>query len=258
MAKYFTKPPIGTPLNKAHRLSQGLVGYWSFGEGAGGKTQDLSGNGNHGILTNIVQGATSGWAGGKFGRALNFDGVDDYVQTELAPSGYTAITMAAWVNLSAVGFYSMVLSSGTNADGVPEMRFFSDSGRMEIANRVNNVSVRDTVNVSGTGWHHFVGVANGTTLTLYKDGALVGSSTIAHNMNSSSPFRFARRSNDEGGTYFPNASLDEVRIYNRVLSADEVRQLYTDPFCMFEQESQYRWYVPSGAQVANGNFFQFM
>jgi hypothetical protein len=59
--------------------AQGLVGYWSFDEGSGNIARDYSGNGNNGTLYNFNFTATSGWVDGKVGKALSFDGVDDYV-----------------------------------------------------------------------------------------------------------------------------------------------------------------------------------
>src|SRR3990167_9085959 len=59
----------------------GLVGYWSMNEGTGTVAGDASGNNNRGILTN---GPT--WVDGKRGKALNFDGVGDYVNAGSAAS----------------------------------------------------------------------------------------------------------------------------------------------------------------------------
>src|SRR3989338_5343069 len=62
---------LGSP---AQAQTSGLVGYWTFDEGAGTTANDSSGNNNTGTLTN---GPT--WTTGKIGQALNFDGVNDYV-----------------------------------------------------------------------------------------------------------------------------------------------------------------------------------
>src|SRR3989338_1965645 len=63
---------LGSP---AQAQTSGLVGYWTFDEGAGTTANDSSGNNNTGTLTN---GPT--WTTGKIGQALNFDGSDDYVK----------------------------------------------------------------------------------------------------------------------------------------------------------------------------------
>src|SRR3989344_9098411 len=72
-------------------LNQGLVGYWSFDEDAGTTVPDHSGSGNTGTATNGPNGTT-----GQLGRALSFDGSDDYVVTTLNVAGQSALTASAW------------------------------------------------------------------------------------------------------------------------------------------------------------------
>jgi hypothetical protein len=71
--------------NREKRIIDGLVGAWKFDEGSGTIAYDSSGNNNHGTLysgSNVCSNPpTSGcptWVDGKFGKALQFDGVDDY------------------------------------------------------------------------------------------------------------------------------------------------------------------------------------
>ncbi|MEK7563518.1 MAG: LamG domain-containing protein, partial [Patescibacteria group bacterium] len=220
---------LALPAITAHAAvsTDSLVGYWKFDEGTGTLAADSSGHGNNGTLTlgptwsadptNVITFTNP--------YALSFDGVDDYVQTTLAPSGYTGISMAAWVKLDAAGSYPMVMSYGTNADNVLEIRGNSGLGRMEIIRRSDNTAVTDPTSSVGTGWHHFVGQGNGTTFSLYKDGVLVGSSTASHNINSATTFRFGRRSDDGGSSYCFTGSIDDVRIYSRALSAAEIAAL---------------------------------
>jgi len=256
MAKYFTKPPIGTPLNKAHSLNRGLVGYWSFGEGAGGKTQDLSGNGNHGTLANIVQGETSGWAGGKFGRTLNFDGVDDTVDvgSSLALTPTTGFTFSAWIYINGANAnFGTIYASWSPSSAVFIGTGLGDSTIIQVY--FNGALNFQITSVPRNQWIHLVVTNNGATAVAYFNGVQVGTAaaTLISNSGKKSIGFDVERVN-----YPFKGNIDEARVYNRVLSVNEILQLYTDPFCMFEQESKYRWYVPSGAQVANGNFFQFM
>src|SRR3989344_5954676 len=68
------KTLLSSLISQTQAQTSGLVGYWNFDEGTGTTAQGSSGNNNTGILTN---GPT--WTTGKIGQALNFDGVDDYV-----------------------------------------------------------------------------------------------------------------------------------------------------------------------------------
>ena len=80
-------------------INDGLVGYWSFDEGSGTTAHDTSGNQNDGT----IYGAN--WTGGKFEKALSFDGLDDYVDVPSSASLNNisdAVTIAAWVKLEQV------------------------------------------------------------------------------------------------------------------------------------------------------------
>ena len=71
-----------------------IVGLWLFDEGAGDVATDSSGNGNDGVLINEPE-----WVDGKFGKALRFDGVDDYVDIPDSPSlsPTEQMSIVAWI-----------------------------------------------------------------------------------------------------------------------------------------------------------------
>ena len=83
-------------LSVAGIMTAGQLGYWAFDEGSGTTVKDSSGKGNNGTL---VGGPL--WVDGKFGKALQFDGVDDYVQVphnaSLIPTTGKA-TVSVWIN----------------------------------------------------------------------------------------------------------------------------------------------------------------
>jgi len=259
MAKYFTKPPLGTPLNPAHPLNRGLVLYMPFSEGAGSKTQDLSGKGNHGTLTNIVQGATSGFSGGKFGGAMNFDGVDDFVQLQ---SNLIDITTPHTISL-------FIKNNSTNRgvffarnSGFPTYEInHHEGGTNSFGFRVGGTGGDGYYTAYATGlsqekWHHISIIkmssitSTPTDYSMYIDGVSKNityafSTTIE---NGASNARIGVRV-DIGLPFFGNIS--EVRIYNRALSPLEIQQLYTDPFCMYEQKGISRW----AQLIKKGSFF---
>ena len=202
------------------------------GNGTANEYIDSTSNGNHGQggggTASMVPTLTSS---GQIDGAQTFDGAagdDDRIQTNLAPSGYSAITMSAWVNLSSVDSYPMVLSYGTNDENNPELRFFSNSGKIEIVQRANNAGIQDTANLAGTSWHYVVGVSTGTTLTLYKDGTLVGTGSHTTNIDSTTSFRIGRRSDDSGGSFTIPGSIDEARVSNAVRAADWIATEYNN------------------------------
>jgi len=261
--KFFTKPPLGTPLNPAHPLNRGLIGYWPFAEGAGGKTMDLSGKGNHGTLTNMVQGPTSGWTGGKFGGAMRFDGVNDYVGAGVvaALAGAVTATLSIWM------FKSVAATNVRHGQYLNPYRFavsWETNGKCYIQAE-NGSNSYPNFTQEQTGWHHLVFSYNGalsglSRLTVLWDGNLqtltAGGASPAASLASAAnqpEFRFGM--DNSGGNRFGVGSVSEARLYNRALTIDEAKQLYTDPFCMYEQKSIFRWFMPGGVVARAGSFF---
>lgn len=205
-----------------------LKAYWSLNEGTSTIATDFSRNYATGTLTNFAAPATatSGWGAGKFGKGLYFDGTDDYIQTAYKPTGYSAITISAWVNLSSASSYPMIVSHGANGDSALELRGSVSTGKIECVNRSNNTGVVDSVSAVGTGWHHYACVGIGTNFTLYKDGVSLGSAGISHGLTSTVNLRIGRRSDDMGGSFYFPGKIDEVRVYSSALTASEVMTLY--------------------------------
>jgi len=97
---------------RAEGDDDGLVAEWHFDEGSGSVLEDSSGNGNDGV----IYGAT--WVEGKYGKALSFDGVDDYVDFgNDASLNVECITLEAWVNLQTWDEGGGLICKGTGAGG---------------------------------------------------------------------------------------------------------------------------------------------
>ncbi|MBS3087154.1 DUF2341 domain-containing protein, partial [Candidatus Pacearchaeota archaeon] len=198
------------------------------------RVYDFSGNGYDGV----VSGAT--WnVSGKFGGGYSFGGDGDYIEIDFDPSGWTDISFSFWTRLDAAGSYPMFVSYGTNGQNNVEMRAYDNSGRVEIVRRADNAGVRDSVSSVGTGWHHFVGISNESTLSLYKDGSLIGRASVASTIDSVGVLRLGRRSDDFSGTYPLTGKMDEVRIYNKVLTLAEILQIYNSTKIYFDSENSH-------------------
>jgi len=237
---------LGVGLNWAHPLNKGLVGYWAMQEGMGNKVYDLSGNGNTGTLTGMAfpPTAASGWNPGRKGIGLQFDGADDYVDAGNAASLNitNAITVSAWVKKSAnpdaygniVGKGYVWQSWGDESDwGAFEMTQYSD-GRVFWGVRLQSASsVQRETTTAINEWTYLVGTFQvGNYIKIYKDGVLVSSASTG-----ASPIKTNAHPVRIGGLVLPgyyfNGSIDDVRIYNRALSASEILELYINPYGMF-------------------------
>jgi prepilin-type N-terminal cleavage/methylation domain-containing protein len=212
----------------------GLVGYWSFDEGTSTIAYDLSGYGNNGTLNNFNFTATSGWTTGKIGKALIFDGVDDWVRVPNSPSLdiNKNISVFAWVNRSRIVDWERVLGkyyySGGNTGsweldlGQGYLRcLFNINGTWIYAN-----APAGTNNATST-WY-FVGcVYDGSKLYNYVNGELKATSIASGNMTTTTyPLAIGATSNGTAIQNVIQGIIDELRIYNRALSASEIKVLY--------------------------------
>ncbi|MCI0749135.1 MAG: Ig-like domain-containing protein, partial [Nevskiales bacterium] len=101
--------PVNVTVNNAH----GLVGHWKFDEGSGTTASDSSGNGNTGTLNGPV------WVPGAIGRALSFDGINDYVSIPGFNATLLPATLTAWIKADALGSCdAVVFSRSTDVSGL--------------------------------------------------------------------------------------------------------------------------------------------
>ena len=191
---------------------------------------DRSGQNNHGYFNG---GATSSAKViGKLGQALTFDGNNDY--TDNGDFFYSdVLTVCAWLNPAVVsGSRNIVTKRNTSGttDGTDEWTLDIYSGGVEFVSWDSGGSllVLDTVAVPAAGtWTHACAVqgGNGNSRSLYLNGAEdINSAQNATMVDSAGRIQVGVRTNNNS-TFF-NGVIDDVRIYNRALSAAEVKQLY--------------------------------
>lgn len=211
----------------------GLVGYWNFDDISGTLAKDFSTNQKNGALTTGVNCSTSIEA--KFGNACKFDGIESAVNVS---SFYTQIPIATW--MLWVKFDS-VPSSWVSLLDAGEIGSFG-VGRDYIAIKKSGVSEEGLVahiNTVGMGnrsafvttgiipitnsWHHIAATYDGATLRIYVNGTLRNSTITSGSIPLPSLVAIGNRVEATDETL--NGTIDDVRIYNRVLTADEISAL---------------------------------
>ncbi|TVL96776.1 MAG: hypothetical protein CV087_23275 [Candidatus Brocadia sp. WS118] len=211
---------------------------YKFDEGNGTIATDTSGNGNDGTVSGAV------WTTGKNGSGLQFDGVDDYVS--IPCMNYDEISITAWfyknandtVNADSI-FGGWKWNASVQYKEGLELRFYSyNSNELQFGmitknssgNRLERFATYKFSNSVGS-WYHVAGTYNKATgeQKLYVNGQLVNTTTHpAGNtivpLTSYSDMRIGHSRVNDG--YF-NGIIDDVRIYNRALSSQEVLDAYT-------------------------------
>ena len=214
----------------AAQLENGLIGYWSFDEGSGITANDSSGNGNNGTLVNGPI-----WTPGEIAGALSFDGVDDYVS--FASQAQSTISISAWVYAQAtpgnvfpriidMPGYVLFLPEPSNPKSNPaSLGFLSrrSDGDGEWNTPANSMAYNS--------WNHVAVVYDSSSTSNNADLYING---VKQTISKINPPRGTQTSNEgEGiiGNHIPlnrgwDGLIDELRIYNRALSAAEIVSLY--------------------------------
>ena len=221
---------IGVPSNKL-TMNSGLVGWWTFdGEDVvNGVIRDKSGNGNHGNPINIA--TSTFYDVGKVGQGGRFDGVNDYVSVSdggnVFTSGYSS---SFWFNKPSSGVQGIILGQwgAAGAGNASWAVTVEVNNKLNVAhyNTTDGTNFRsDTVTTINTNkWYHVVSVYDGSNIYFYVNGSFSSSGSIGAEPQESNYNIWIGDSFTGLGNF--NGSLDDVRIYNRALSASEVSQLY--------------------------------
>jgi hypothetical protein len=212
-------------------LDDGLVGHWTF-DGAdisGAIAYDRSGQGNNGTINGNVTNNV-----GKLGQGLKFAGSNSYIEAPQIFSGSiddTNLTYVAWVKINAFNNYGAVVNQGKANYEIATM---SPNGIM-IWNQDDTIMTYS--GASSGAWYHLAVVKNGTSSRfIIRDlsGTIVYDNTVVYSKGHNWGYRSGYTGLSDYDVYigtnacgeFFNGTIDDVRVYNRALSADEVKRLY--------------------------------
>ncbi len=206
-------------------LRNGLVGHWTFDAADFGTAiVDKSGQGNNGYVTG---GSTSTMKRiGKVGQAIHFDGVNDAAEMGTSNTyNFTTgnFSVAFWIKAEE-DFYDTSPIIFRMENGISGWAISTNVDKPELLTSGNGGSASNANTSLTRGlWQHVVVVRSGGTTFYYLDGAADGSdAVVSPASNAGDDLTFGT---DDFASYIKE-NLDDVRIYNRALTAIEVRQLY--------------------------------
>lgn len=198
-----------------------LIASWSFDEQSGTMAFDSAGD-NDGT----IYGATR--ADGILGGALDFDGVDDYVDCGNNDSldMTDELTISAWIKRPNFSTYGVIVGK-TNGNSVTAgYGLFSYKEGLEFTFYSQGWQrTTPRVAVTANQWHHVAGTFNGNILYLYMDGEQRASLAYNGDITTAAgyPVQIAYWRSQNPHSF--NGLIDEVRIYDVALSDAEIREL---------------------------------
>jgi len=205
-----------------------LVAWWTFDEGRGSAAGDASGKDNTGVIRN------AGWGGGRIGNALQMNGGNNSIMS--VPLSDSLRSTAAEITVMGWAYRTAAHNVAVIAHGYPTL-FLGFHGQQFKWQVVNEKDKRAQCYADPkyqavlNQWFHLTGTYDGRTARLYVDGVQIcrkilwrAGGIIMHDdpITVSGYFDTAGNVVDE-----ITGMIDEVRIYNRSLSADEIRNIYS-------------------------------
>ena len=214
----------GSGISYLSDLGRGLVGYWPLDEGTGTTAYDVSGNGNVGTLVNGPS-----WTGGKVGNgALLFNAsssqyVNVSATSSLNSSGFAGLTVSGWVNFQTVTTGGALVMKNSDYG----MRLNTSGITPYFTTSVNGWASKAAYSYSfNAGVWYFTAFtyASGTETVFLNGNPVLVSHAYSGSLSGGSGS--LQISDVVWDPSFINGTLDDVRVYNRALSAAEIATLY--------------------------------
>ncbi len=214
------------------RVSDGLAGYWKFDDGEGTTATDSSGTGADGTL--LPAGSEPVWTGdGRCGGALEFDGINDGVSLaadDALNTSYT--TVMFWMKASdaapATGqtlFNRRNTNPGTIAFYYGSSTSYKVQGQIRLDGSEGTARCVRADSAVTTDWTHVALIYDGSTLKMYINGVLQSQTLqISGALDTDSFTSIFIGRHETVGEYF-HGLIDNVRVYDRALSADEIASM---------------------------------
>ena len=222
---------LGISTNAFCVREDALVLYYSFDAESGGVMKDLSGNGHDGDISGNPQ-----WIDSEFGKALFFEGKAQadrqYIDIQgILPIGDTDSTISMWIKVPPdsnggasnrvgilLGTYNKPMNSNWELHGNGQVRIWWNNGQIDLK---GNQDLRDDE------WHHIVFIRNKAAeqLEMYVDRQLDKMiASVGTDITWQDEHRVAGDKRGDDSPWFHGA-IDELAIWNVVLSEDEIEQL---------------------------------
>ncbi len=202
--------------SKMGTSTESLIGWWTFDEATGTIAHDFSATRSTGTLTNSPT-----WTSGKRGGALQFNGSSSFVDTTIGIDA-EPVSVAAWAYPTSFASNHCIWCTD-NGGWDKGLEITSGRWQVHTGSTLADTGVSATLNA----WQHTLLVYSATNIQLYINGQLVWSNGGAPGADAGSAINIGRAFYNAGaGSRFFQGKIDDVRVYNRALTASDAIALY--------------------------------
>ncbi len=200
----------------------GLVGWWKLDETSGLTAADSSANGNDGTLTNM---AGTEWTTGMVDGALEFDGDDDFIS--IGTIDPDSITVSAWVTTETPTTKADIVNNQQDVWSLRNYHSPTFSGPTFTVLSGSYAAAYDTTTLTQGVSYHIVGTYDGENVRIYVNGEEGDNSpntALSGDLDTVTGDVYIGVHADGASNPY-NGIIDDVRIYNRALSAEEIARI---------------------------------
>ena len=233
-----------------------IYAHWMLNESSGTAVADSSGNGRNGITVNSPV-----WTAGKLNNCLNFNGTNQYVNCNSIASfeRTQAFSIETWIK-TATNNVGMICAKAVDATTYRGYALYIDTGKLVFYlisdNTIGNqITVNTTATINDNNWHHVVltynGSSNASGIIIYKDGVSVPLTTTSNALSATivNAASFTIGARNSGVSSYITGNLDELLVYDKVLSLSEVTFRYNSgngTEVISQYDTSQGWYVTTG------------
>jgi hypothetical protein len=215
-------------------LGANAVGVWNFDEGTGTTLTDISGYGNNGTLNKGANGTGLDWVASDIeGTALQFDGVDDYVDcgNKMSLNQNSTITVETWINTNKADSYQRIIANADVNSGSPQIGYeLMINSNNDLVFYVKGLLSSGSASIPASlisldSWYHIVGTYNGDRIRIYWNGINEDTNSLsAGNFSNIKTLYIGRRQSSILQLF--SGLIDGVRIYSEALPSTEIQKRY--------------------------------
>ncbi len=215
---------VAKPRTTTLDTDSSLKAWWTFDGKDTGTTYTLDKSGNGNLATSTVVKTISG----KIGQAALMNGTSDKASAMQSSTlnSFTSLSASAWVKFTGVSGMQTILrkSDGTAGNNNYQLDSNGSNFRFHIGTTAST-TVTGTTTIAPNKWYQITGTYDGSNMYLYVNSVQEGTAAKTGTANTSTTNSLFMGTT-ESSTAYLNGSIDDVRLYSRALSANEVYQLY--------------------------------